>query len=362
MPSLEASTAALREVLEEEVGAGVLVGGGTMHVSIPGTVLFNEAFGVDGLGRPFSTSSLSNIYCAGKPLLAMSIGALVNVGDLTFETVLGDVLEEVGPGIRGVRLGNLLSHSNGLTGPSGVASVLGLEDPRAEVMRLSPHPEWRPGGLRYSEFTAWCLLAQVLEARGGRDYRDMISELVLRPTGLDDAFVFCRDRDDVSRIEPRLAVSEAFKGTTRYPLLLERTPTWLCRWSPSFGYLSHAAGLGALYRLVADVCEGRRPDQWELTTMVERASGPGYDPVLGRECSYGLGFMVELAGHDFSNRFSETSVGHSGNVGMTAAGVDLATGVVAAYCLSGLSDGDTAVSWLRPRLMRLAFDIADAAG
>ncbi len=360
MQSLEAATIALREALAEEVKAGTSVGGGTMHVSVPGKVLFEEAFGVDGLGRTFSPDTLSNIYCAGKPLLAMAIGALVGTGQLAFDTTLGEVLDGAASGIGGLRLSSLLSHSSGLAGPTGVASVLALDDPGAEVMRSRPHPAMRLGDLHYSDFAGWYLLARVVEARCGADYRDAIDELVLRPAGLEGAFVFCRDREDVSRIASRLAVGEAFKGIERYPLLLERTPTWLCRWSPSFGYISNAAGLGALYRLVADVCDGRIADHWELITMVERAAGPAYDGVLGRECSYGLGFMVDLASHAFSDRFSSRSIGHSGNVGMSAAGVDLGTGVVAAYCLSGLSDGDTAVSWLRPRLMRLAFDIADA--
>lgn len=361
MPSVEEARAELLGVLRTEAADGLYFGGGTVFVSTRDRVLVDDAIGVDGLGRPFTQRSFTNIYCAGKPLLAMTVGALVDQGALTFATRVGDVLERASSPLASIPVADLLSHSAGLWAPSGVGAVLGLDDPDDTVMGTGPHPGWTRGQVRYSEYPAWHLLAKIVEQLTGSDYRDAIGDLVLIPLELVDEFPLCRDAADVAALTDALAVNEAFDATLRYPLLLERTPTWLCRWSPAFGYVSRASGLGAFYRRIDQVLRGARADQWSVGSLTCLAAGPGYDEVLGRECAYSLGFMSDLATHLFSDRFGPRSVGHSGNVGMTAAALDIDRGVVVAFCLSGLSDGDTAVAWLRPRLMRLAFDVVDAS-
>jgi hypothetical protein len=61
----------------------------------------SEAYGVDGLGRDLLVHHLVPIYCAGKPILALAIGRLVESGSLSFDDRIADVIgRPVHPGLR----------------------------------------------------------------------------------------------------------------------------------------------------------------------------------------------------------------------------------------------------------------------
>ena len=79
--------------------------------------------------------------------------------------------------------------------------------------------------------------------------------------------------------------------------------------------------------------------------------GPhGADPVMGRTCGYGLGFMLGLGEHDFGTRVGDGAFGHSGFRGMTAAFADPAHGLVVTCHLNGSVDPGS-LGYRRPALV-----------
>jgi CubicO group peptidase (beta-lactamase class C family) len=222
---------------------------------------------------------------------------------------------------------------------------------------MQPAPGFRVGrDTAYAEYAAWHLLARVCENIDGRDYRQQIDTLVIGPFGLGDELVVPATEPEWERIFSRVRINESFRGGDRFPMLLERTAMWGTRWNPAFGAKGCARGLGHFYERLQQLMETREADRWSLRDLSALAHGPAYDQTMGRTCSYSLGFMRDLGSHEFGKMWSENSFGHSGNVGMTAAGVDLDGEFVVAFHLSGLSDGQSAVSYLRPVIMNKISD------
>jgi CubicO group peptidase (beta-lactamase class C family) len=354
LPAARQARAELLEFVLAVADEGISFGGGQIYASRPGASAIDIAFGSDGLGNEFVATNLSNVYCAGKPLLALVVGRHVSEGRFTLDTRLEELLRlRIGSSLARLTVRNLLSHTSGLYEFGGVASSLMPESRLHEVVeQQEPVPGFRVGtDIGYTEYVAWHLLARVCEVVNGDDYRRQIRSLVLGPLGIEEYFDLAMSAEECAASVDRLRVNESFRGGERYPILLERSVAWRTRWNPAFGFVASACGLGRFYEQVDRVIRGEVVDAWSLCELARPSAGPAWDPVMNRDCSYALGFMANLSSHRFGDFWSANSVGHSGNVGMTAAGVDLDSHLVVAFHLSGLSDGESAVQYLRPVLM-----------
>lgn len=344
----------LRVFLEDLRRESLYFGGGQVYASVAGETVIDLAFGSDGLGRAFELDSLSSIYCAGKPLLALVVGHHVASNKLSFATQVGELIElRPDSPLASVTVRDLLTHSAGLHLFRAVDAVLTPGSSiDAAISQMQPVPGFRVGrDTAYAEYAGWHLLARLCEAVDRRDYRDQIQELVVEPFEVNDELVVSKDGPEWERLFDRVRVNESFRGGERFPMLLERTAMWSNRWNPAFGVRGCARGLGHFYEQLQLFLANGKGDGWSLEYITGYATTPTYDLTLGRACSYSLGFMRDLASHEFGDMWSPTSIGHSGNVGMTAAGVDLSKQFVVAFHLSGLTDGESAVDYLRPVIM-----------
>jgi CubicO group peptidase (beta-lactamase class C family) len=349
------------ELLRSEVAEGLLGTGCQVYAEVHGEVVVDDAVGVDALGRPIARDTLFSVYCAGKPVVAVALACLVEDGEVSFDDRLGDLLDDdPPPQIAAILLGDLLSHSSGL---HRLAQRQYMSTPAhrldALVASVVIPPGWRPGrDIGYSEVAAWHLLDRVVTALSGETTRCFVDRRVLEPIGVtSDLIVGGMSSEEFVALEHRLGVNASLVGDSFDPLLMERTPRQRCAANPAVGTSATAGGLGRFYGELLRALDGdsKVVGQDVLAAMVQtHVTGP--DQVMGRDCSYGLGFMTELASHRFGHRCSPSAFGHSGNGGMTAAFGDPENGIVIAYHFNGRIDGESAVDVFRPMLITRMVD------
>lgn len=312
-------------------------------VDVGGERIADIAIGEDGLGSPLRRDALHALYCAGKPVLALGVGRLVHEGEASWDDQLGWIIEEhLHPAIARTTLAELLTHAAGFSGDKAEEVTVLTPDARRELARTRPPRVERRG---YGEFQSWALAGLAIEALTGLDYGAALDELVVEPLGLSGEILVRCPGDAAPQVAERVAINVDHRHRPPLPLLAERTGWFLTDWNPSFGVVASADGLSALYRRLLD------PDgiPWgdvvgeQLTTR-----WTGYDRGMARECSYGLGFMTDLKGHDVSQHCGPTSFGHSGFGGMTLAFADPSYDLAVAAIFNGMTDGRTATQFRRP--------------
>ncbi len=146
-------------------------------------------------GRPLSAATRFRVASLSKPLAAMVTLRLVDLGLLSLDepvrNLIGDDLPGVLPGVLDrVTPRLLLCHAAGFAerhAPHLVPDAGGtLED--AIHGRLGeqfiPSPEFEPGTATKYAGTNYVLLQRAIERRTGRGFGDLAAELVLKPAGL----------------------------------------------------------------------------------------------------------------------------------------------------------------------------------
>src|SRR6202043_1272072 len=87
------------------------------------------------------------------------------------------------------------------------------------------------------------------------------------------------------------------------PLLMELADSVCSDARPANGIYATMRGLGRFYAEIGRVLAGRSDytmiKRDVMSRFVTPAAPSAYDRVLGRTCSYGLGFMVNLSEHQF---------------------------------------------------------------
>lgn len=358
--SPELQLADIEEFLAREAEERVFGTGGQLYVSVDGTPVLDLAVGVDGLDVPVERDTLFAVYCAGMPVLALAVAALVGDGELSFDDRVGDVVDDrpLPDHVAGLRVDALLGHTAGLHRLSPVTYL--ASPPRAReglALRTRPPDGWRPGDVAYSEVAAWHVLGMVVEALAGEPTRAFARRRVLEPAGTgDDLFVAGMTDEEYDAHRGRIGVNAQVEGPRLVPLLGERTRRLRALSSPAIGNTASASGLGRLYEAVLAAI--RTPPSGPLAGALPAGAlaalvtpqSHGADPVMGRTCGYGLGFMVGLGEHDFGTRVGDGAFGHSGFRGMTAAFADPAHGLVVACHLNGSVDPGS-LGYRRPALV-----------
>lgn len=347
----------LAEDLSRDFEEGILATGGQVYCSVDGTPMIDLALGVDALGSKVESSTLFAVYCAGKPVVAVAVGCLVDDGELSWDDVVGDILDDLprSSPICRLPIASLMNHTAGLHRLAAGTYLATPSQRRNALVASTRLPSgWRVGeDLAYGEVAAWHVLNQVIEALAGEDVHTFVRRRVLIPANAEaELYVGGMTADAYDANRERLGINIWIEGPSRYPMLMEATPRIRSVSNAAVGTSSSARGLGGFYEQLLQCMrssEGMisRRTFDALMTRGRRA----YDPVMKRECQYGLGFMVSLEDHHFGPAPSPNAFGHSGNGGMTAAFADPDVGLVAAYHLNGRTDAETLILYRRPTLV-----------
>jgi CubicO group peptidase (beta-lactamase class C family) len=336
-----------------------------MAVDVGGERVLDLALGDAGTGVTMTPEHLFRVYCTIKPVLAIAVARLVDEGTLD----LDEPVEQRLPGFvalrDGVTLRHLLTHTAGLHTTRGIPMEMTVPEDRRAIVARTPRPvAWRVGrDAAYSEYGAWNVMGWLVEEVTGEALRPHLRASLLDPLALHDTYVGMT-REEFRAVAPRLGVNHDLRHLQSFPMLFERTERVCTEANPAHGGYTTARDLAAFYRALLDRLAGAGNDALPSPAVLHEFCSTArpivYDQVLDRECPYGLGFMTELDLHAFGDACSESSFGHSGNVGASFAFADperdLAVGVV----FNGLVGYDAAFLRRRALLRALYLDLDDS--
>ncbi|MBI3744524.1 MAG: beta-lactamase family protein [Chloroflexi bacterium] len=156
-------------------------------------------------------STLWLLYSSTKPLVAAGVWTLIERGLVRFTDRVADVLPEFqAHGKQDITLAQVLTHQAGF--PTAKVSQEAYRDHRLLREEVCDFKlEWPPGAkVQYHSTSAHWVLAALIEALTGKDFRDYLRHEVFEPVGLTGLFVGvpaqqqhrCADMHDV---DPHLA-------------------------------------------------------------------------------------------------------------------------------------------------------------
>lgn len=353
--------------LVDHVDAGLMSLGAQLSVTVQGECLVEIAVGDDGLGRPISPDSLFALYCTAKPLTTVAIAGLVETGALSVDARVGDFLgNRIRPRMSDLRLRDLLTHTAGLHHQTAQAAVFMPPILRDEaVLGSEPVAGWQIGlDAGYSEYGAWHLLGRIIEVVAGRSTREVVMCGVVDALGLSgDLFLGFRDDEYDDNLD-RLGVNLDMHALRRTPLLMERSRRVCTDANPAIGGYGNARGVARFYAELLAILEGSRPTvpigEKTLADFVIEHRPAAHDPVLDRECAFGLGFMVGLRNHIFGTRCSAAAFGHSGFGGLSCGFADPNLDLSVALLFNGHIDTDTSLVYRRQMVVDAIYRIVNS--
>ncbi len=317
---------------------GAIVHGFQLSVSLRGELVADIASGVARPGVPMTTGTISRQHCAAAPLIALAVAQLVSACALGLDQPLHRFIPQLKSGGKDrLTLRHVLTHTAGLHASDEAAKVLRSDDDIVEAIGKEPLPDgWVVGAkAAFSSFSGWQVVGMVVEKVAGRPLREHLREALFLPLDMADTWVGM-SADDYERIDERLGVlyiQEEFPGSGPVPLepmWHDLTPETCMVAAPSGGYGS-ARDLRRFYEVMLDhdqLADLTAVEPQILEQLVSPQRSGMYDSGLQRVCDYGLGFMVNLPGHQFGGACSTRSYGHSGLQGASVAFADEANQLV----------------------------------
>lgn len=167
------------EALAEAARAEMRAPGLVLGVVRDGRVVIRRGFGVRGLDAAAAATAQTRFQVAAvlRPLIAMRIGQLIDLGRVRFGDEIADILPTLAISDargRGITIDHLLTHSSGLPadGPVPIAGAQDIE------LAFAPGQGFMPSklGLR--------LLVKAIEKLDGVPFEQTIKEHVLVPLGM----------------------------------------------------------------------------------------------------------------------------------------------------------------------------------
>ncbi|WP_406363774.1 beta-lactamase family protein (plasmid) [Streptomyces sp. NBC_00715] len=339
------------------LSARMPMAGAQITVSRHGERLLEASLGEAQPGVPMSNESALYLSCAGKPLLAVTLGSLVDAGRIRFEDKVCVHLPAFSAGGKGdVTVADVLSHAGGFRNPGPVS-----EDYTAfveHVLALPLESGWVPGRDQgYHRDTGWYVIAALVESLLRQDYRTALERRVCEPLALDATWASLRP-ETYAAVRDRLAVPTIAgdRGLRAFPYVASRVGAQAK--IPSYGYYGTTGNLASFYEAALACLERDAPfpvSRRTLSAMTTPPRGRVHDLTLKYSCSMGLGFLCDLSGHyGFGDSWSPKSFGASGLVGQTYAGADPTTGVVVVASFGALMFDLTAMTALLEELYAAA--------
>jgi len=351
-------------VEDEALGAGLcVVRRGEVVVDIFG------GFADRARTRPWGRDRLVCLFSAGKPIAAVLALQAVAAGEASLATPLGALWAPArGTPADRLTLAELLAHRSGYPAfPEGALAFEGLADaPKAAEALLAQSPAWTPGTAHgyhprsYGTLLETWLLAATGEGVGPRLERYATAQGLELAFGLSDPQrARCvdlvpgapqrlppgPDADFLTALAtPGSLTARAF-GAPKAPRGYAGLPSFQQAVLPAMNLHGTAQGLAKAYAGFLTDAPGLGPALWE-TALAPRSQG--FDPVLRRETTFGLGFMRPTAQTPLG--LGPRSFGHPG-AGGTLAFADPDAGVAFALAVNRQVPGAIASSPLGQALV-----------
>ncbi|GAC1306252.1 MAG: serine hydrolase domain-containing protein [Acidimicrobiales bacterium] len=344
---IDGRVAQLVERCRREVDDGLLPGV-QMAVGYRGEIVVEEAFGEADRGTRFA------VFSATKPFVASLVWQLISDGAIAPSERVVTYLPEFAPnGKELITVEQVMLHTSGFpTAPLG--------PPRwdTSTSRRQAFAAWRlnwePGSAyEYHPTSAHWVLAEIVNAVTGGDYRDLLEERVTRPLGLPrvlgleaggDAGIatieVCGEPASPDELEKAFGVRELPVGeVTDAALVALNAPEARAVGLPGGGGVMRARDLAVFYQALLHN-PGELWDPQLLADVTGRVRNSLPDRLTGVPANRTLGLVqagddgksaLRGMGHTVSGR----AFGHNGAAGQIAF-ADPETGLSFGYCTNGI--------------------------
>ncbi len=300
------------------------------------------------------SSAIVNLWCAAKPAAGMVLLALLHEHGFDLTTPIGEMapeLREYGElGDATVRelLGGCIV-LNAVTLLDGRLADLATLDElfaREEPRRLVADDSRE---YVFSEFSAWWVVARLIEALTARDHLDVLAGRI-HAAGLE---LFIGEHDANPIPYERVAVYLEPNADSVLPLLHDLLPEENRRWHLGWGGFGSAAGLADFYARIADRIERLDaaaadgvfpPGAW----LAEIARPSPDEPAANTFQRLGL---ISLDGHFFVGDEDAEIWGHLGWESRSVGGFDTRSGAAFGLTCTDLSYASEGVKHLSGRIL-----------
>jgi CubicO group peptidase (beta-lactamase class C family) len=311
-----------------------------------------------GVEKPATDETLYCVFSCTKAIMSSAMWILIGEGKLQVSERAADIVPEFGSnGKEGITVEQLLLHVGGFPN-----APFPQPDWNSHEKRLDRFKSWRlefPVGQRfiYHPTAGFWVLAEILERRTGKDFREFVRDRIAQPLGLPELHIGL-PRAEHGRVADLVWVGQnltpedykkmnlpppAVSEVTEDAIIGFNTPVVRESGVPGGGGIMTAAELALFYQGVLHnrpVADGK--PIWEPATLSEALrvrSGDYFDPIFKYKCNRALGVVV--AGDDgmanyrgFGKTNSPLAFGHGGAGGQIGWG-DPATGISLGYCTNG---------------------------
>jgi CubicO group peptidase (beta-lactamase class C family) len=309
-----------------------------------GQLVLDKSFGMARIGQghaadteavPARSDSLWLLYSNTKVIVATALWKLHEQGRLRFTDKVTDYLPEFGRHSKeAITLFQVITHQGGFP-DRDVPSSVWHDHAQVRQAVCDFSLQWPPGSrIQYHGLSAHWVLAMVIEAVTGQDFRAYITDTILRPLGLENDLFVGLPEAQQSRMT---YLYEPAATELQQQLRDESTSTtWQRAGVPGGGAYGTARGMVALYQMML---QGGRLNGVQLVSprtlayAIQNHTGDRVDEFMGMPMHRGLG--PHLRGHSVGIRglgslASPRAFGHGG-VGTSYCWADPDSGVSFAY-------------------------------
>ncbi|MBF6568847.1 MAG: beta-lactamase family protein [Candidatus Binataceae bacterium] len=352
---------ALLDRANEEVQAGLLPAA-QIAIARHGKIGAMRSYGIAvqaGIAQPVDNETLFPVFSCTKAVVSAAAWILIGEGKLDPGERVADIIEGFGAnGKDAVIVEHLFLHTAGFPNAS-MPPLEWLDRIKRQARFASWRLEWLPGSrfVYHPTATFWAI-AEIIERRGGEDFRSFIRNRIASPLALDGLSVGL-DKAKSRRVADLVFVGDSMTdeqlqlmglpaGTqpavTEQALLGINDPAVREVGIPGGGGLMTTGDLALFYQSVLGHLDGSRElGIWRRDTLIDALrvrSGDLSDPMIGVKVNRALGVIV--AGDDglgayrgFGNGGSPLAFGHGGAGGQIG-WADPDSGISFAYSTNGM--------------------------
>ena len=336
---------ALQQRIRREIDDGLLPAV-QWAVAKDGEVVFKESLGA------CTNDSLFAVFSSTKAIVSAAAWLTIQDGLLDVQETVADIVPEFGTHDKNeIKVVQLFLHTAGF--PMAPFRPTDWNDPATRLGRFSQwRLNWEPGSkFEYHPTSSMWVIAEIIERKTGKDFRDFIRDRITEPLGLEDFFVGLPEEENERVMElchvgdPLTSEDYARMGIPEPPetevteeaILAFNHPEIRAVGVPGGGGIMTAAAMTLFYQGLLHGGAKNGQEIWHSETLGDALSvisGDYTDLLSGKTVNRALGVVV--AGDEdrnfrgFGHTNSELAFGHGGAGGQVA-WADPATGLSFCY-------------------------------
>jgi len=306
---------AIQQGIDRSLHSGVQI-----FVSVNGQPVPDEGIGEASPGQSMTSSTMMLWRSAGKPVTAAAICRLVQDGQLSLQTCVREIIEEVPEPLGNVTILQLLTHASGMqlveTGWPQASWNEILKTIIAATVSADSEAAYQPQ-------TTWFLLGEILKRKSGgplRSFSELLTQDVLTPLNMTDSFCGI-PAEQIANIE-----GATYYTRERGSLVANDfgTDAWLSAASPGGNLRGPVNQLGRFYEMLRNEGHNDAGDVYLETDIVRQMTSrhrvDQYDQTLQHTIDMGLGLIIDSNHHGietvpygFGRHCSARTFGHGGS-------------------------------------------------